>query len=133
MHLNWDNSRIDDAAKALMVINPGGNNSAEGLAAYIRSAAERTLSQHIADGTAPSYVGTGGWYVTFYQGAGADRDEWKALVTIMPYAVNHWLEEALRPVLEQVRDHIVGSTGALPGSDSAEQVEIINSILGAYQ
>jgi hypothetical protein len=95
MHLNWDNSRVDDAAKALMVINPGGHASAESLAAYIRSSAERTLSQHIADGTTPSYVGTGGWYVTFYQGAGADRDVWKALVTIMPYAVNHWLERNL--------------------------------------
>lgn len=37
--------------------------------------------------------------------------------------------EVMRPILEGARDHIIGSTGALPGSDSAEQVNIINSIL----
>lgn len=90
--IDWGNSRIDDAARALMVINPGGHNSAEGLADYIRSSAERELYKHIADGTTPSYIGTGGWYVTFYKKAGDAPDAWGTIVTIMPYAVNVWLE-----------------------------------------
>lgn len=90
--LNWDNSRIEDAARALIVINPGGHNDAQSIENYIRRTAERTIEEHERDGTTPSYVGTGGWYVTFYQGAAPAPGEWKTLVTIMPYAVNHWLE-----------------------------------------
>lgn len=92
MNINWDNSRIEDAARVLLVINPGGHTDAQSVEDHIRTTAERTLYRNIADGTTPSYVGTGGWYVTFYQSAGGELDEWRTLVTIMPYAVNYWLE-----------------------------------------
>jgi hypothetical protein len=37
----------------------------------------------------------------------------------------------LRPEIEAARDHIIGSTGARPGSDSAEVVATLQSVLDA--
>ena len=37
--------------------------------------------------------------------------------------------EAIRPELEMARDHIIGSTGARPGSDSEGVVQTINRLL----
>jgi len=37
--------------------------------------------------------------------------------------------DALRPALEAARDHIVGVTGARPGSDSEAVVKLIDAIL----
>lgn len=37
--------------------------------------------------------------------------------------------EALRPQLEALRDHIVGVTGAMPGSDSEEMAQMVDAML----
>jgi len=91
MKIDWSNSQIDHAAKALLVINPLGHNSAEDVAAHIRKVAENSLAWDLANGMTPSYFGTGGWYVTFCQTDGAEPDEWKALVTLMAFSVNRFL------------------------------------------
>lgn len=37
--------------------------------------------------------------------------------------------EAMRPQLEALKSHIIGSTGALPGSDSEEMVQMVDAML----
>lgn len=41
--------------------------------------------------------------------------------------------EAMRPEIELARDHIVGTTGARPGSDSEDVVNQLNAILNETQ
>ena len=92
VRLNWKWSSVDTAAKVLFKINPNNHKSEENLRNYIIDYATNHAITSIANNEQPSILGTGGWYVSFYQTESDEDYSHGVEVTLMPYAVEKYLE-----------------------------------------
>jgi hypothetical protein len=82
----WDENSLEYTAQILLITNPGKmGTTVEQVKDYIQGMAERELKK-------PSYMGTGGWYVTSYRPDWADENTLHMLTTLMPYSIKRYLE-----------------------------------------
>ena len=92
VRLDWKWSSVDLAAKVLFKINPNRHKSEENLRNYIIDYATNHAIDCVAKNEQPTILGTGGWYVTFYKTESNEDFSHGVEVTLMPYAVEKYLE-----------------------------------------
>lgn len=83
--LIWDNS-LDETAQAVFAINRNGHPDWQSVRNYIVTHAGREITQ-------PTFVGTGGWYVTAMPYSYDPPGTMHCLVTVMGYSVNRYLKD----------------------------------------
>lgn len=84
MKYEYDESSFQQAASALMTINPGGHPDADSVVRYMKATTERSLDS-------PGYIGTGGWYVVSCWKLGEENKTLICKATIMAFAVEQFL------------------------------------------
>ena len=91
IRLDWKYSSAELAAKIIFKINPNGHSTWQNCLNYIVDLSTRHAMDCVANGEQPTIMGTGGWYVSFFETESSDYSH-GVEVTLMPYAVEKYLE-----------------------------------------
>lgn len=82
-----DANSFRDTAEALLVINPRGHTSADGILRYMEDSARRTIVEFP---NFQSYVSTAGWELCFWKD---DNGDTNVRASVMAYSVLRFLKD----------------------------------------
>ena len=89
--IDWTYSSIKTAAEVIFTINPNQHKSPQEVESYIKKQSEDYVKDSLKNGEDPTFIGTGGWFVTFFK-SDSDDSTYETEVTLQPSVVRHYIE-----------------------------------------
>ena len=89
--IDWTFSSISTAAELIFKINPNQHKSPQEVENYIKKQSEDYVKNSLKNGYDPTFVGTGGWFVTFFK-SDSDDYTYETEVTLQPSVVKDYIK-----------------------------------------